>query len=137
MSTIQQPRGIRNHNPGNIRHNPANKWRGLSAEQADTDFAQFDTPEFGIRALCVLLRNYEIRHGLNTVRGIISRYAPPCENNTDAYIDHVCKALGVSADDVLDLNSEAVMMPLVKSIILHENGIQPYTDGQIQTGMQT
>ena len=39
------PRGIRNHNPGNIRH--GDKWQGLSAEQTDSSFCVFDAPEYG------------------------------------------------------------------------------------------
>ncbi|MDE9591255.1 structural protein, partial [Xenorhabdus bovienii] len=53
-------RGLRNNNPGNIDHNPANKWQGqlphdLSIEKR---FCRFESPEYGIRALIKLLINY-------------------------------------------------------------------------------
>ena len=44
------PRGIRNNNPGNIKKNGVD-WDGLSEEQTDNTFFQFDDPVYGIRAL--------------------------------------------------------------------------------------
>ena len=35
------PRGIRNNNPGNIRH--SDQWKGLTPEQPDPDFCTFST----------------------------------------------------------------------------------------------
>lgn len=125
-------RGIRNNNPGNIRHS-ATHWQGQSPQQTDTQFVQFDTPEMGIRALSVLLNTYSKKYGLNTVRGIISKYAPASENNTSAYANAVSAALGVLPDDVL--NVQARKSELVQAIIKHENGIQPYALATIQTGV--
>ncbi len=51
------PRGVRNNNPGNIRLGIA--WNGLAPEQTDPDFCQFITPQFGIRALCIVLLTYQ------------------------------------------------------------------------------
>ena len=42
------PRGIRNHNPGNIKLGTA--WDGLSDEQNDDVFCQFKEPVWGLRA---------------------------------------------------------------------------------------
>lgn len=90
-------RGERNNNPGNIRH--GSKWQGLSAQQTDKDFCQFVSPEYGIRAIFVLMRTYEKKHKLCSVREIINRYAPPKENNTEGYIQRAAKTLGVSTED--------------------------------------
>lgn len=82
----QLPRGIRNNNPGNIRHGA--NWLGLNTNGQDIDssFCVFTAPVYGIRALAKVLINYKRIHGLNTVRQIVSRYAPPNENQTTAYI---------------------------------------------------
>lgn len=116
-----RPRGIRNNNPLNIEFNPANNWQG----QIGTDgrFAIFDTPFNGIRAAARLLRNYDMKYGLNTVRGIVSRWAPPVENNTTAYVSSVAKRTGLFPDLVL---AAADYPPLVAAMIYHENGQQPY-----------
>ena len=77
---MNTPRGIRNNNPGNIRW--GSDWKGLKKDgkQQDPSFCIFETPEYGIRALAKLLRNYQRLYGLNTPYRIISRYAPPTEN---------------------------------------------------------
>jgi hypothetical protein len=82
-------RGIRNNNPGNLKHGEL--WQGRSSIQADPIFIQFDTMAWGIRALILTLRTYRHKHGLTTVRGIINRWAPSSDNNNvDAYVEAVC-----------------------------------------------
>ena len=128
------PRGIRNHNPGNIRH--GDKWQGLSEEQTDSSFCVFEAPEYGIRALAKILLNYERKYGLNTVRKIINRYAPEVENDTASYVLSVAGQLGVAADEVIDVADTAVMLVLIKAIIRHENGCQPYDNEVLIKGIK-
>lgn len=125
-------RGIRNNNPGNIRHGPS-QWQGMSSEQSDDEYIQFDDPVYGIRAMARLLQNYQTRYSLNTIREIITRWAPPIENITKSYIANVSRIVGASPDQ--EINVHDAMLPLVKAIITHENGQQPYTDEQIQRGI--
>ncbi len=127
-----EPRGIRNNNPGNIRDTAGDTWQGQQG--TDGEFAIFETPEFGLRALARLLQNYREVHGLRSVRGIISRYAPTNENNTSAYINHVSSALGVSPDDSLQFPTQ--LPGLMAAIIKHENGKQPYSAEQIAMGIE-
>lgn len=126
MTSTSGSRGIRNNNPGNIRW--GDEWQGLVLETQRTDksFCQFKSAEYGIRAMIVILRNYKIKHGLNTIRGIISRWAPSSENNTDAYISSVSKQTGIDADKVIDVTDSRIMTRLLEAIITHENGSQPY-----------
>ena len=126
------PRGIRNNNPGNIRHS-GSQWQGMAAQQTDPAFVQFVAPEYGIRALAKLLNNYASRDGLNTVRLLINKYAPSNENNTEAYAQAVARALGVNPDTVISVPQH--LNALVEAIIQHENGQQPYQLAQITTGV--
>lgn len=126
----KQPRGIRNNNPGNIRHTGA-VWKGLATPSSDGAFCIFTEAKWGIRALAMVLRNYKRKYGICSVSGIINRFAPSTENDTAAYIRSVCTAVGCDADARLDTENEAVLLPLVKAIIRHENGKQPYSDEQI------
>lgn len=126
------PRGIRNNNPGNIRH--GDNWKGLAEDQEDYSFCTFITPEFGIRAMAIILLNYKKLYKLNTVRKIISRWAPKAENNTDAYISHVCTFLGVEADDIIEHHKQ--LLPLITAIIIHENGENPYSLEVIELGIK-
>ena len=136
-------RGIRNNNPGNIERTPANKWQGrmpresMSLEQrGESRFEVFSTPAWGIRAMCVLLITYFDRYDCNSVRKIISRWAPPGENNTEAYIRGVAAAVGVDAGAFINLHEYARLRPLVEAIIRHENGRQPYSDDVIEEGLR-
>lgn len=131
-----KPRGIRNNNPGNIRWGA--DWQGLKKDgkSQDPSFCVFTSPEYGIRALAKMLKNYQRLYSLNTPRKIINRYAPPNENQTQAYIQSVAHQLGVEPDTVVDLNEETTMVVFVKSIIRHENGIQPYDTDTILRGIR-
>lgn len=115
----QTPRGIRNNNLGNIRWGA--DWQGLKKDGKlqDPSFCVFTSPEYGIRALAKLLRNYQRLYGLNTPRKIINRYAPPNENQTQAYIQSVAQQLGIQPDTPVDLNEEGVLIIFVKAIIRH------------------
>lgn len=124
-------RGLRNNNPGNIRKS-GTAWQGLAPAQTDDSFFQFVSPEYGIRALGKVLNTYMNAYGLITVNGIINRWAPPNENNTDAYVQAVADSMEVDPNQALtDMDVPA----LTKAIIKHENGMQPYSDSQINAGL--
>ncbi|WP_168428671.1 structural protein [Erwinia amylovora] len=124
--TTSGSRGIRNNNPGNIRW--GDDWKGLVPESLRTDksFCQFKSAEYGIRAMIIILRNYQRKHGLSTIMEIINRWAPDVENDTQAYIDSVAKSTGVPADKQIDTTDSRFMPRLLQAIINHENGSQPY-----------
>jgi hypothetical protein len=133
-------RGIRNNNPGNIDHNPANKWQGLASPPLERGvknprFARFISPEYGIRAIAVLLTTYQDRNGCDTIRKIIGRWAPPTENKTVSYVNIVASAVGVRPDDQIDVHDYSIMRPLVEAIIKHENGNQPYPASKINQAL--
>jgi hypothetical protein len=130
-----KPRGIRNNNPGNIRYN-GTEWLGLANPSTDGAFCIFTEPTFGIRALAMILRNYKRKYDICTIEGIINRFAPSTENDTKAYIQSVCAACGRGADEPLDTENEVILRLLIKAIIKHENGQQPYTDEQIKAGLR-
>lgn len=122
-------RGIRNNNPGNIRHNKNNDWLGMASAQTDSAFVQFSEPRYGVRALARVLTSYE-RSGLRTVAGLIGRWAPASENNTSAYVGAVASELHVAPDQALDVRS--YLPRLTAAIIKHENGVQPYSATDLQ-----
>lgn len=114
------PRGIRNNNPLNIR--VGNKWLGEVEYPTDNEFEQFVNIEYGLRAGFVLLKRYIERYKLNTIEKIISRWAPASENNTKKYINHICKALLVDEDVVLNFKDIYLMTHLVYEMCIVENG---------------
>ncbi len=126
-------RGLRNNNPGNIEASDKNPWEGQTG--SDGRFAKFETPEHGIRALGKNLLAYQAK-GFDTVAEIVNRWAPASDgNNTDAYIKALCGALGVGANDQVDMSNPRTLAALCAGIVKHENGSQPYTDEQIGAGV--
>lgn len=128
------PRGIRNNNPGNVMRG-SQAWEG-EVQGNDPRYSSFTTPEAGIRAMAKTLINYQDKHGINTVEGVISRWAPASDNNnTAAYVATVAKEIGTKPDAVLDLHDTVTLNKLTRAIIRVENGKQPYTDDQISLGL--
>lgn len=120
--------GIRNNNPGNLRP-AALPWNG---QTGSTDgFCTFDSPASGLRALGKNLLAYYDHHGLVTIRGIIGRWAPAAENDTASYIADVCQQTGFGPDDWLHLHEPSVLGAVMRAIVKHENGEQPYSDAEI------
>ncbi|HDG9161024.1 TPA: hypothetical protein PBW29_004710 [Klebsiella pneumoniae] len=125
-------RGVRNNNPGNIEAG-SNSWDGQAG--SDGRFAKFVTPEHGIRALGKNLLAYQ-RQGYDTVSEIVNRWAPSSDgNNTQAYIAALCKQLSVNPDDQLNMSDINTLRQLCAGIIQHENGKQPYSEDQLNTGV--
>ena len=120
------PRGIRNNNPLNIRRSK-DKWKGLRAVQADAQFCQFETLEYGWRAAFYLLtRTYYHKYRLYTIRAIISKWAPPCENNSKAYVENVSRLTGIDPDEPIGIPLErpARWIALGMAMAIQENGFE-------------
>jgi len=126
------PRGLRNNNPGNIEKGA--NWRGLSSQQTDSRFAQFISPQWGIRAMAIILRNYTVLHGINTIAGIVERWAPGHENPTVTYADFVAERVGVNPNAEIDV--VAALPRIIPAMIEFENGVQPYGPGVIQEALE-
>ena len=93
---------ITNNNPLNIRLSK-DRWQGqvLPSGSGEGAFCQFQTVEWGLRAAFCLLRTYAVKYRLNCVRDIVTRWAPPSENNTASYIRHVCQLTGFGGNQRL------------------------------------
>ncbi|WP_282039315.1 hypothetical protein [Saccharicrinis aurantiacus] len=118
---LAMPRGIRNNNPGNMIQSNS-KWHGKlsKAQNKDRRFEMFIAPEYGVRAMIKLLKNY-MGKGFDTVEKIVHRYAPSFENDTKAYINAVCKDLKVQPKTKL-LTTKNTLQLLVFSMAKVENG---------------
>ncbi len=108
-------RGERNNNPLNIRRT-ADKWLGMSQRQNDSDFIVFDSLEYGIRAALKLIRKYVQHFSCNTISKIISRWAPPCENDTKSYILYVAKKTEISESEFIKFDDREKICNIVKAM---------------------
>lgn len=116
------PRGIRNNNPLNIRI--GNTWLGEVPNPTDSEFEQFVSVRYGLRAAFYILRRYIRRYGRNTPVKIIRAWAPAIENNTQRYIEVVCKRSLIAPDEVIDYADKKTMVRLVKAMAFVECGVQ-------------
>ena len=123
MKSNRVSRGLRNCNPGNIRQSKT-RYKCEKPHSTDSAFKQFETLEWGYRAIFMLLHTYRVRGYGDTIAKMISRYAPPFENNTEAYISRVCQQTGIDRDQRLNTLNSVQMIPIVSAISAVENGVK-------------
>ncbi len=109
-------RGMRNNNPLNLSYVP-----GQGAIGSDGRFGQYATMEGGIAASHRQLLRYQDR-GLNTLERIIATWAPPSENDTEAYIRQVSAWTGFRRDQVLDMRDPATAHAVISAMARMESG---------------
>lgn len=122
----KQPRGIRNNNPLNIRK--GSTWQGERPNQTDKSFEEFVSMEYGIRAALKLMRNHiqgfsGARKPANTIRKLIYVWAPPTENNSQAYLDTVCQHTGLTPSHIIHINDKADLLAICRAMAFVECGV--------------
>ncbi len=122
MSNSNLPRGLRNNNPLNMRIGES-AFTGEIKPSADKSFRQFQTMAHGYRAAFRQMELY-VGRGNNTIEKIISAWAPPHENNTQAYIALVVSHSGIAQDKPLVLTSGEDFIKIVTAMSYVENGQQ-------------
>lgn len=142
FSGANEPRGIRNNNPGNLNYIGQN---GATLEEHATPrFARFNSAFEGFAALGKQIKAYYNGTSkaagyqkLQSVEGIISRFAPASENNTQAYINKLSKMLGVGRGDSLNIQDPQVLATLMNGITQIENGKNPYAPEMVLKAAQS
>ncbi|HFF8968204.1 lytic transglycosylase [Serratia marcescens] len=142
FSGANEPRGIRNNNPGNLNYVGQN---GATLEDHATPrFARFNSAFEGFAALGKQIKAYYNGTSkaagyqkLQSVEGIISRFAPASENNTQAYINKLSKMLGVGRGDSLNIQDPQVLATLMNGITQIENGKNPYAPEMVLKAAQS
>ncbi|CUY20593.1 lytic transglycosylase [Serratia marcescens] len=142
FSGANEPRGIRNNNPGNLNYVGQN---GATLEDHATPrFARFNSAFEGFAALGKQIKAYYNGTSkaagyqkLQSVEDIISRFAPASENNTQAYINKLSKMLGVGRGDSLNIQDPQVLATLMNGITQIENGKNPYAPEMVLKAAQS
>lgn len=142
---ISQIRAVRNNNPGNIRI--GDSWMGLvpienmtPEQKTEHAFCVFQSPVYGFRAMTKILQSYQEDFSKEPekysfcIRDIISRWAPPEENKTQAYIDDVSEKTGFPEDQILEIDRQNVGA-LNKAISTHEVGVWIFNDEDLESGL--
>lgn len=111
-----------------------NKWNGLIG-QDERGHGIFSRPEEGIRAGVKVLQSYSNKYGINTIEGIISRFAAADPATLRAYVDNVSHASGYAPDEQLDVKNPDVLRKIIPPMIRQEIGDVPYSDETINAGI--
>ena len=117
--------GTRLNNPLNIRASDNNDWEGETASSGG--FEGFNSIAAGLRAADKTLTTYGNK-GIETIRGIINRWAPSSENKTEEYLSFVADKLGMSPDDKVDLNDPGIRAKLISIMGQMETGVKNTAD---------
>lgn len=124
------PRGLRNNNPLNIRHSKVTYTGEIPGP--DKSFKRFAAMFWGYRAAFRVIQTYIRKYDRNTIRLIIERWAPPSENDTEAYIRNVEKLSGIH-ETVPFSETDERLIKVVAAMSEQENGIPAVMD-DVQTG---
>jgi len=92
----------RDNNPGDLRHSPHASHDG----EGSNDIGEIDTAEDGWADLERQLQLYADRN--MTLRAAIYDFAPPTENDSEQYLDFVCRGLSMTPDTPV---AEALKIP--------------------------
>lgn len=92
---MADPLSLRYNNPGAVEFQP---WMGAYGGTLGPNgrYAQFPSLDAGYGAMSRILDTYQTKHGLNTVSGIVNRWAPSDvdNNNTSGYVNFVARNIG-------------------------------------------
>lgn len=110
---------IRNNNFGGLRK------PGVNAGPSQGGFQSFATPEEGVQAIDSQIQRYyqgaTTGRPITTLRGIVSTWAPPSENDTATLIARAAKVTGFDPDQPLVLDA-ATRAKLIEATIRNEQG---------------
>ena len=112
---------MRNNNPCNIRIS-TDVFQGEVRPSGDKAFKQFETMAYGYRVAFKVLRTYINNYKCDTIRKIISRWAPKNENHTENYIKVVSERSGIPEDDTVYADNREMMIRIVAAMSFVENG---------------
>jgi len=111
-------RNWRNNNPGNMNASPFTEAHG--ALGSDGRFAIFADMDTGMKALSVLLTSANY---INlSIVAAMNRYAPPSENNTDAYTSFISSRVGVDPSTLMSDLTADQLAAFAQAIYHYEGG---------------
>lgn len=117
---------IQRFNPTNIRFSADNQWVGSMGDE--NGFEVFETNEHGYRATVKILNTYNDKYYNNkmTITDMITRWAPPKENNTKAYINYISKSSEYPDDEIIDMMDEDLLFNILNAMTKMELGLSVY-----------
>lgn len=94
---VPNTRPTKNHNPGDLEYHQFAIKHG--AIGTDGRYAIFPDDKTGFNAMRELLR---LHYAGMTLKDALDKYAPPIENETNVYLQHVCAWAECQPTDLID-----------------------------------
>ena len=126
-----QPRGLRNNNPLNLRITNT-PWQGKITPNTDGSFEQFKSLELGIRAALVNIRTLIRRDRCDRLPLLIGKWAPNSDGNDEsAYVKTVAAKANINEKERLMYANKNQMCRLVWAMAFVECG-QEISFGRVE-----
>lgn len=124
--------GLKIKNPFNIRK--GEEWVGKKdiARIGTGLFVEFVDVKYGVRAAFVTLKTYMDKYNINTINGIINRWAPKNENETERYISFIESETGINRNKTLTFGKEE-FYPIARAMAKQETGYK-ITNNELDSG---
>lgn len=123
------PRGIRNNNPLNLEYVPGQA--GVTG--SDGRFGQYGTMADGVAASEQQLLKYQAR-GVDTLAKMVSKWAPPGENDTPKYIANAARWSGLDPEAKVDMHDPVVAGKVITAMARMETG-RELNQNEVQMGV--
>ncbi len=125
------PRGFRNNNPLNLTYVPGQ----IGVTGSDGRFGTYATMADGIASderQMLLNQN----RGADTLSKLITKWAPPGENDTAGYIKQVAGETGIDPNAPINMRDPKVAAAVIGAMARHENSGHSLDDASINDGVR-
>lgn len=129
IEKIKINRAIRNNNPFNMNYTTID-WDGKLERDVSIEprFERFESPLMGMRAGIINTLTHHLNYGDDTIEKLITRHAPPTENDTESFINFVSKKMNIKPNEKIDLTKDYMLVKYAKAVTLFE-GFDNYYEG--------
>lgn len=107
------------NNPGALFWDNVTQWQGMNKAMTLKDsIIYFDTPDYGVRAQLMTLKNYSKKHGVKTLNQLTARYAPKgsgshATNDPVKYAQMLSSYIGIGVNDTFNLDSNRDLLAAI------------------------
>jgi len=104
------PPGVTLNNPFDLMYDPHINWMGQIRPASGHGLLGFDSALHGLRAGMKDAHTKVYVHKFNTLEKFFYEFAPPNQNDTEQYIDHMSEWLPLGRKDLIELDTVAKLV---------------------------
>ena len=135
--------GYRANNPMDVTSDPTtlknDPWVGQVGVVYSSDsshcFAVFDSVANGVRCGAHVVLGYQKNDGINTLQGLVDRFAPSSDNNPSDYAAELADYVGRGKDE--SISFDEYLETICRGIVQREQSLDLVTDAEYTAGIQS